>query len=203
METYSHACLLCHYKSHYYQYFVYLSHAYTLTCIDYSVSHALRDLLERLPLLFCTPVRFNNALSCPISTQPMNNISRLHPFRVLKSRVMHPWFDIRSGLMDGDVGAWLYRVAHSLHHKSHNPGPWSGLSMHPIEHFLYYSCTLTPLVWTLHPVHFLFNKFHADVSPLPGHDGYDAPTGGGSYFHYLHHGRVSSRLNSSSHLLLL
>ena len=105
----------------------------------------------------------------------------------IQIRVMHPWFNIKYGLMDGDVGAWLYRVAHSLHHKSHNPGPWSGLSMHPIEHLIYYSCTLTPLVWTLHPIHFLFNKFHADVSPLPGHDGYDKP-GGGSYFHYLHHG---------------
>ena len=32
----------------------------------------------------------------------------------------------------------------------------------------------------------LFNKFHAQLSPLPGHDGFDSP-GGGSYFHYLHH----------------
>eukprot|EP00295_Goniomonas_pacifica_P027433 CAMPEP_0175937346 /NCGR_PEP_ID=MMETSP0108-20121206/22093_1 /TAXON_ID=195067 ORGANISM="Goniomonas pacifica, Strain CCMP1869" /NCGR_SAMPLE_ID=MMETSP0108 /ASSEMBLY_ACC=CAM_ASM_000204 /LENGTH=93 /DNA_ID=CAMNT_0017261483 /DNA_START=390 /DNA_END=669 /DNA_ORIENTATION=+ len=39
---------------------------------------------------------------------------------------------------------------------------------------------------TLHPLHFLFNKFHADLSPIPGHDGFDKP-GGGSYFHYLHH----------------
>lgn len=54
-------------------------------------------------------------------------------------RCMHPWFDMKLGLMDGDVGAFLYRYAHSLHHKSYNPGPWSGLSMHPLEHFLYYS----------------------------------------------------------------
>ena len=54
-------------------------------------------------------------------------------------RGMHPWWDQRLGLLDGDVGAWLYRVAHKLHHKSYNPGPWSGLSMHPLEHFLYYS----------------------------------------------------------------
>ena len=30
-------------------------------------------------------------------------------------------------------GAFLYRHVHSLHHKSYNPGPWSGLAMHPIE----------------------------------------------------------------------
>jgi hypothetical protein len=27
----------------------------------------------------------------------------------------------------------IYKYVHSLHHKSYNPGPWSGLSMHPIE----------------------------------------------------------------------
>ena len=41
----------------------------------------------------------------------------------------------------------------SLHHKSYNPGPWSGLSMHPIEHLMYYSCAwLLPLFFTIHPV---------------------------------------------------
>ena len=40
-------------------------------------------------------------------------------------RGMHPWFNIKRGLLDGDVGAFLYRHAHSLHHKSMNPGPWS------------------------------------------------------------------------------
>merc|ERR1712232_912950 len=68
-------------------------------------------------------------------------------------RGMHPWFAREKGLLDGDVGAFLYRHAHSLHHKSFNPGPWSGLCMHPIEHFLYYSCaTLLPLMFSkLHP----------------------------------------------------
>lgn len=58
-------------------------------------------------------------------------------------RVMHPWN------VQPDGGKWLYRVAHSLHHKSYNTGPFSGLSMHPIEHLFYYSCTLLPLVFTL------------------------------------------------------
>merc|ERR1712046_569177 len=46
-------------------------------------------------------------------------------------RAMHPWWDQKNGLADGDVGAFLYRHAHSLHHKSYNCGPWSGLCMHP------------------------------------------------------------------------
>jgi sterol desaturase/sphingolipid hydroxylase (fatty acid hydroxylase superfamily) len=33
----------------------------------------------------------------------------------------------------------LYEVAHKLHHRNTNPGPWSGLSMHPIEHVIYFS----------------------------------------------------------------
>lgn len=104
-------------------------------------------------------------------------------------RGIHPWWDMRNGLRQGDVGAFLYRWAHSLHHKSHNPGPWSGLSMHPVEHFLYYSCAwLLPLVFTVHPLHFLYAKYHADISPIGGHDGFDEPSCNGD-FHYLHHAK--------------
>tara|TARA_B110000208_G_C11712445_1_gene409791 strand:- start:99 stop:1202 length:1104 start_codon:yes stop_codon:yes gene_type:complete len=87
-----------------------------------------------------------------------------------------------------DPGKYIYKYVHKTHHKSENPGPWSGLSMHPIEHLIYYSCTLLCLIpgCPLHPVHFLFNKIHADLSPVAGHDGFDLPAGG-SYLHYLHH----------------
>ena len=33
----------------------------------------------------------------------------------------------------------LYRNVHRLHHTNVNPGPWLGLSMHPVEHALYFS----------------------------------------------------------------
>ena len=36
----------------------------------------------------------------------------------------------------------LYRSAHYLHHKNVNIGPWSGLSMHPIEHVIYFTSVL-------------------------------------------------------------
>ena len=111
-------------------------------------------------------------------------------------RMMHKWNWKLFGLFD--PGYWLYKYAHSLHHKSYNTGPWSGLSMHPIEHLIYYSCVFVPMIFTFifsakysfifkqHVIHLLFNKWHLQLSPLPGHDGFDAP-GGGSYFHYLHH----------------
>lgn len=101
-------------------------------------------------------------------------------------RFMHPWWRASAGLAQGDVGAFLYRWVHSLHHKSYNPGPWAGLAMHPVEHLFYYSCCLLPLLLPLHPLHFLYAKFHADVSPLGGHDGH-GPPGGNSDYHYLHH----------------
>lgn len=104
-------------------------------------------------------------------------------------RGMHPWFNREYGLAEGDIGAFLYRHVHSLHHKSYNPGPWSGLCMHPVEHLLYYSCaTLPPLFFTLHPLQFLWCKFHADIAPVGGHDGMDAPGGKGD-FHWLHHAK--------------
>jgi len=86
------------------------------------------------------------------------------------------------------VGAFLYRWVHALHHRSANPGPWAGLSMHPVEHFLYYTVTLVPLLVPLHPLHFLYVIFHADIAPIGGHDGYAAPGGGGD-FHFLHHAK--------------
>lgn len=59
--------------------------------------------------------------------------------------------------------------------------------MHPVEHLLYYGCaTLPPLVFCVHPMHFLYCKFHADIAPIGGHDGMDAPGGKGD-FHWLHH----------------
>ena len=29
-------------------------------------------------------------------------------------RAMHPWFDLRKGLLDGDIGAFLYRWVRTL-----------------------------------------------------------------------------------------
>ncbi len=87
----------------------------------------------------------------------------------------------------------LYKAAHYLHHKNTNPGPWSGLSMHPIEHLLYFSGALIHFVVPSHPIHFLFNSEHAGAfAPAAGHHGFEKPLAekafpSGSYFHYLHH----------------
>jgi len=33
----------------------------------------------------------------------------------------------------------LYRLAHELHHRNVDVGPWSGIAMHPVEHVIYFS----------------------------------------------------------------
>lgn len=100
-------------------------------------------------------------------------------------RMIHPWSSTGAWW---DLGQYLYKFFHSWHHKSYNCGPWSGLSMHPVEHFFYYTCTLLPLFYTAHPLHFLYAKFHADIAPIGGHDGHSDPGGGGD-FHWLHHAK--------------
>ena len=67
----------------------------------------------------------------------------------------------------------LYRTVHRLHHYNVNPGPWSGLAMHPGEHLLYFSGVLIHWVVPSHPVHALFHLVHAGLSPVPGHAGFD------------------------------
>eukprot|EP01051_Picozoa_sp_SAG22_P001729 SAG22_NODE_71_length_22540_cov_8.918052_13_plen_340_part_00 len=110
----------------------------------------------------------------------------IHFFTV--HRGMHPWFKRGATGLRGqlDLGRFLYKWVHSLHHKSYNPGPWSSLSMHPVEHLFYFSCFLLAALIPYHPVHLLLNKYHTDISALGGHDGY-GPPGADDVGHYLHH----------------
>ena len=96
----------------------------------------------------------------------------------------------------------LYRLFHFIHHKNTNPGPWSGLSMHPFEHLLYFSGVLIHFIVPAHPVHAIFQLVHAALSPaVAGHSGFDKLVIGdkagyagqgvvvetNGYAHYLHH----------------
>ena len=88
----------------------------------------------------------------------------------------------------------LYSIAHRIHHKNTNPGPWSGLAMHPIEHLFYFSCALFYLIFPFHPSFVIITLVHAGLSPAPGHAGFDRIKVGNnesfeadSYAHYLHH----------------
>jgi len=88
----------------------------------------------------------------------------------------------------------LYHAVHKLHHQNVNPGPWSGLAMHPVEHVLYFSGVLIHWIVPSHPVHAIFQLTHAGLSPAQGHIGFEKLIYGGDktvdthcYAHYLHH----------------
>ena len=88
----------------------------------------------------------------------------------------------------------LYRVAHKLHHRNVNPGPWSGLSMHPIEHVIYFSTILLFFIIPSHPIHMINLASRLGLAPAQGHTGFDRVVVGEEtamntsyYAHYLHH----------------
>ena len=67
----------------------------------------------------------------------------------------------------------LYKAAHYLHHKNVNIGPWSGLSMHPIEHLIYFTGVFLHWIIPSHPLHAIMHLMHLGLSPAPGHAGFD------------------------------
>ena len=88
----------------------------------------------------------------------------------------------------------LYRIAHALHHRNDNTGPWSGLSMHPVEHLLYLSSILIHVVIASHPIHILFHMQWNTLGAATSHTGFEALTFRGrpvlilgSFHHQLHH----------------
>ena len=90
----------------------------------------------------------------------------------------------------------LYKWVHYLHHKNVIVGPWSGLSMHPVEHLLYISTILVHFFIPSHPIHFIYQGIHTIVGAQKGHSGYErlvvnkktgASIPSAGYFHYLHH----------------
>ncbi len=90
----------------------------------------------------------------------------------------------------------LFKYVHSVHHLNPNPGPWSGLAMHPVEHLLYFSGVLIHFIIPSNPVHFFFHIQHLAIGPVTGHLGFETPQVNGKpvssdYFHYLHHKYVT------------
>jgi len=88
----------------------------------------------------------------------------------------------------------LYRWIHSVHHNSVNPSPWSSLSMHPVEAFLYHAVAFWHLVIPSNPIVALFQLHVAGFGALNGHIGFDKlelterrTLDSHAWAHYLHH----------------
>ena len=88
----------------------------------------------------------------------------------------------------------LYKLAHALHHRNVNVGPWSGIAMHPIEHLLFYTNFLIHFVVPSHPLHVLFHGYVQSTHPVFSHSGFEEIVldgkprmTAGAFFHQLHH----------------
>ena len=88
----------------------------------------------------------------------------------------------------------LYKNVHCLHHRNVNIGPWSGLSMHPLEHLLYFSSLMIHWVIASHPVHVIFHVIYQGPGAVMSHTGYESflvkdkrRLALGTFYHQLHH----------------
>jgi len=88
----------------------------------------------------------------------------------------------------------LYRLVHAVHHRNVNTGPWSGLSMHPVEHMVYFSTVFIHFLVASHPIHMMYLLYHTAGGALTDHTGYDSlliknkrVLALSSLFHQLHH----------------
>ena len=89
---------------------------------------------------------------------------------------------------------FLYRHVHSLHHRNVNIGPWSGLSMHPVEHLLYLSSLLIHFIIPSHPILVIFHVVYLAPGAAMTHTGYEdllikdkRRLALGTFYHQLHH----------------
>ena len=88
----------------------------------------------------------------------------------------------------------LYELAHELHHRNVNTGPWSGISMHPMEHIIYFSVFVLWWFVPVHPAIVLVTGIYQGISPSVSHSGFDkieisrkTSINAGDQFHHLHH----------------
>jgi sterol desaturase/sphingolipid hydroxylase (fatty acid hydroxylase superfamily) len=88
----------------------------------------------------------------------------------------------------------LYKYVHSVHHNSVNPSPWSSLSMHPVEHLLYFASAAYHFILPSHPLLAIYQLNLAGFGAVVGHIGFDRievtqdqAVNSHAYAHYLHH----------------
>ncbi len=88
----------------------------------------------------------------------------------------------------------VYRHVHELHHRNVDVGPWSGISMHPIEHLFYFSPFVLWWFFPVHPVIIILTGFYQGLNPALSHCGFDYVRLGnklhlktGDWYHQLHH----------------
>ena len=89
---------------------------------------------------------------------------------------------------------YLYKRVHSLHHRNINVGPWSGMSMHPVEHAIYLGTVLIHWIVAAHPVHILYHLQYYTLTAVTTHTGFQGllikdknRLNLGTFHHQMHH----------------
>lgn len=88
----------------------------------------------------------------------------------------------------------LYKHVHALHHRNINVGPWSGMSMHPVEHVIYLGSILIHWLVAAHPVHILYHMQYLTLTAATTHTGFEGVLIKdenrlklGTFHHQMHH----------------
>ncbi len=88
---------------------------------------------------------------------------------------------------------FMYRF-HALHHRNTDIGPWSGLSMHPVEHLFYFGSVLIHFAIASHPVHVIFHLMFYGLLAITTHTGFEGVLFRnkkrlhlGNFHHQIHH----------------
>jgi len=97
---------------------------------------------------------------------------------------------------------WMHRLLHTdlfyrfhaLHHRNTDVGPWSGLSMHPVEHVMYFGTALIHFVVPTHPVHLVAHLMFFGLYAITTHTGFEGVWAAGrkrlhlgNFHHQMHH----------------
>ncbi|MEM7208645.1 MAG: sterol desaturase family protein [Pseudomonadota bacterium] len=88
----------------------------------------------------------------------------------------------------------LYKSVHYLHHRNVNVGPWSGLSMHPIEHVIYLGTVLIHWIVPANPFIIIYHLQAYTLTAATTHTGFEGVEVGGknrlplgTFHHQIHH----------------
>lgn len=89
---------------------------------------------------------------------------------------------------------FLYKHVHSLHHRNINVGPWSGMSMHPVEQIIFLGSVLVHILIGAHPLHILFHLQYYFLTAISTHTGFQGllindknRLALGTFHHQMHH----------------
>lgn len=88
----------------------------------------------------------------------------------------------------------LFNSVHKLHHRNTHIGPWSGMSMHPVEHLFYISSVLIHFIIPSHGIIVILHLFMRSLAPAFSHAGFEKLRVGekdvieaADFHHQLHH----------------